>query len=84
MLFVAITSTGPFDIGDFATVDDARDWSESRFGGDLIEVVPQLTTAVNVTTTPPMSPLLIAALAIGAVVLLWGGGTQGGSEHVEI
>jgi hypothetical protein len=83
MLFVALTNAGPFDIGDFVSEADARAWSESRYGADLLEVVPQPTTAVNVTTTPPLSPLLIAALAIGAVVLLWGG-KQGGSTHVEI
>lgn len=85
MLFVALTKAGPFDIGDFVSEADARAWSESRYGADLVEVVPQPTTSVNVTTTPPdnMGLLLVAALVAGAVYMMWGG-KQGGREHVEI
>jgi hypothetical protein len=69
MLFVAWTNAGVFDIGDFVSESDARQWAEARFGSDLIEVGAQPTTSVTVTPEPETNWLLWAGLAVGAFFL---------------
>lgn len=66
MKFTAMTNAGPFDIGEFSTIEDARSWAEARFGEDLLDVAPQLETSVTVTAEPPTNWLLWAGVALAA------------------
>jgi hypothetical protein len=66
MRYTALTTTGPFDIGDFADQDSAQAWAAQRFGDDLQAVMVQQNDTVTVTADAPVSASMILG---GAVVL---------------
>jgi hypothetical protein len=52
MRYTALTTTGPFDIGEFADQDSAQAWAAQRFGDDLQAVMVQQNDTVTVTAEP--------------------------------
>jgi hypothetical protein len=53
MRYTALTTTGPFDIGEFEDQDSAQAWAAQRFGDDLQAVMVQQNDSVTVTADPP-------------------------------
>ena len=68
--YVAFTSLGTIDIGEFSSTAEAEEWARARFGAAFEAVDAQLETTVDVTTTAPLGA---AAVILGAlvVVLAW-------------
>lgn len=66
MRYTALTSTGPFDIGEFPDQDTAEAWAAQRFGADLNAVMAEQSTTITVTADPSITTM---ALITGAVVL---------------
>ena len=52
MRYTALTTTGPFDIGEFEDQDSAQAWAAQRFGDDLQAVMVQQNDSVTVTADP--------------------------------
>lgn len=72
--YLAFTTAGTFDIGEFASVNEAWAWAQQRYGSDLQAVDEQPTASVTVTTTPPVPVWVWAGAAVALFLLFQGKG----------
>lgn len=67
MRYTALTSSGPFDIGEFDDQPTAEAWAVERYGEDLQAVMAQQQDSVTVTADPIVTGG--GAILAGALVL---------------
>lgn len=67
MRYIALTTAGPFDIGEFPDQDTAERYAHETYGDSFQAVMVQQSDSVTVTATPPPD---YTTLLAGAAVLV--------------
>lgn len=72
MKYLALTTQGPVEIGEFPSTDEAFQWASAEYGDDLQAVTSEQETTQTVTAEMPPNIFLGFALLMGGLVLLSG------------